>query len=396
MKVLFTLLFIFINAATFAQKYSKAIVTDLNYLRRFGAEVTALNFPFYFQEKEFVVDVQQEVRRLVKEKFGVGEVLFLNPDSIFYADMPVAAKTQAKEFGIYSVRDSTLYISVETILQFSSEIDQDRTFKFTTRVEVYNGRGKKVYAHKNHIPFTPYYGDEIAGSVDLSMDDFYAFYFDGLFYAFEGNVRTVDKRYVAKPVAQKYFEEIQRTSKYYLHTQANGYAYGKDYNDLSELLHFTINYWDDNNEVFEFSNLVTVEFLDGGYNLINKLDGKEYQVRMKGGVAQLQNIYEIYADIKWELLEVGEGHIGDFVYSTGCLKGAVNEEPIQLIWKGDYSCLEVYAEEKRIALVNYDKVNKTLFLSRELTREQLINLVNSLFIYDYARAVRFYIITEYR
>lgn len=397
MKIFITAFFLFISVASYSQQYESAIVTDLNFLRRSNILVTEETFPFYFHHKAFASDVQNEIRLLLFKKYGIKEVLFFTPDSITYRDQPTAWDTQAKEFARGTQRANTLFIEVETILQMYTQIDQELTYRFTTKVRAFDYRGKRVYKFKNHIPFTPVYGDAIAGSVNISEEDFYVFYFDGLRYAFEGKRGVADKRYNIKPMVEQYENFTNSSSKFYLETASDGYHYGRIYNQLSELVYFTINYWsEDGDEPFDFLNLATVDFLDGGYNFINRLDNNEYVVRMKGGINSLKNTFDPFADITWQLLLADGTKKSEVVYDDkSTLKGRYEGVNISFEWKEINSCIEVFIDEEMLALINYSTSSKVLYLSDKITRDQLITIVNCIFMYDYANAVRNKIVFKY-
>lgn len=398
MKVLLCKIFLFFSLIVSAQQFEKAIVTDLNFIRRYSVDVNGDIFPFYFQEKGFIKDIQSEIRLLIEEKFGVSEVLFLTPDSITYVEESVAPKLQVKDYAIYTKRETTVFISVETILQFYATVEQEKTYRFTTRINAYNNSGKKVYSFKNHIPFTTYWGDEISGLVQMSEPDFYTFYFDGLYLAFAGKNKSIEKRYIAAPSADLFSDFTQAALKFYLLTEMNGYGYGADYNNLSEALQFGINYWAvGRDDVFNFRNLATVDFLDGGYSFMNQFDEQEYQVRLRGGVNSLRDTYDPLADINWELLS-GDGVVISIqTYDkNGSLKGEYDAKEISLLWNGEYSCLEFYYQKELLALVNYNLESKVLYLSKDISQASLKALINSIFIYDYSRAVRTRLILNYR
>jgi len=397
MKIFITAFFLFISVASYSQQYESAIVTDLNFLRRSNILVTEETFPFYFHHKAFASDVQNEIRLLLFKKYGIKEVLFFTPDSITYRDQPTAWDTQAKEFARGTQRANTLFIEVETILQMYTQIDQELTYRFTTKVRAFDYRGKRVYKFKNHIPFTPVYGDAIAGSMNISEEDFYVFYFDGLRYAFEGKRGVADKRYNIKPMVEQYENFTNSSSKFYLETASDGYHYGRIYNQLSELVYFTINYWsEDGDEPFDFLNLATVDFLDGGYNFINRLDNNEYVVRMKGGINSLKNTFDPFADITWQLLLADGTKKSEVVYDDkSTLKGRYEGVNISFEWKEINSCIEVFIDEEMLALINYSTSSKVLYLSDKITRDQLITIVNCIFMYDYANAVRNKIVFKY-
>lgn len=396
MKTLLSGILLLFSVSLLAQNYNKAIVTDLNFIRRYSVEVDGDKFPFYFNHKEFVIDIQDEIRNLIQKKFQISDVLFLTPDSIYYSDQTTMPKTQAKDYAQVTQRDQTIFIAIESIIQIYTVIDQERTFRFTTRIKVYDGKGKVIYRFKNHIPFVPVYGDPIAGIIDISEQDFYTFYFDGLYYAFQGKESIVRKVYNIKPMAEDYIDFTLNAEKLYLETENNGYDYGQDYERLSEVASFSINYWAGDNDKFDFINLATVEFLDGGYNFTNKLDNNEYQVRLKGGVNSLKKTYDPLANITWQLLFADGEVVGEVVYNKKSnLVGKYADTDIELIWNGNFSCIEIKYRGETKALVNYSTDSKVLYLSKDINRNELIALINCMFVYDYSRAVRTRLIVSY-
>jgi hypothetical protein len=380
----------------FSQEYEKAIVTDLNYFRRINGNVTEENFPFYFMHKEFILDVQHEIALQLKAKYNLNDVYFLSEDSIYYAEGSVVPSTEAKDYARYTHRDKTIYVSVETILQSHMVLNDEQVYRFTTRVEVFNYKGRRIYKFKNHIPFVSVFSDEIAGRAFMGEQDFYTFYFDGIFLAFEGKYPNVTKRYVNKPTAEKYLSFVNSAEKFYLNLGATGYNFGKDLSNLSEILHFPLNYWTTDDGVFDIINLVTTDFLENGYTLLNRLDKKEYNVRLKGGVNSLRNKYSLKDPVDFTIETSTGGLLGHFRQShEGNLLGAYQNQNVEFKWVDNYSCLEVYFNGSLLALVNYFGDQKVLFLTKAIDRKQLLALTNLLFVYDYAEAIRYYMLLKF-
>jgi hypothetical protein len=396
MKNFFTIILCLFSPLVSGQNYERAIVTDLNFIRRTSSVVYAENFPFYFQHKEFAMDIQTDIRNYIIEKFKVQEVLFMNRDSIYYLESSFAPRTEAKDFAEATNRPNTIFIAIETLLQEQGYIKGELIYRFTTRVNVFNNKGKNIYKFKNNIPFVSVFGDEIAGYLDMGENDFYAFYFDGLQYAFEGVNKTVEKRYITKPTAEKYLEFINNSEKYYLITEKDGYSFGKDYDHISEGVHFTINSGFSSNNIFNFANLVTLDFLENGYSFINRLDKTEYKVRLKGGLKTLKEMSDPLSDISLQLLTFKNEHVGYFTYEkNNLLYGKYYGQEIKLVWEADYSCLEVYINDLPVAMINYYTGQKVLYLTKAITQKQIVSILNMMFIYDYSLAIRERMYAEY-
>ncbi len=372
-----------------AQNYEKALVTDLNFMRRPGELMNERSFPFYFHYREFAADVQSDIEKHLKSKFGVKEVIFASDDSIFYFESILAPKTRVKEYARSGAVRASLYVAIETILQEYAYLNNEQLFRFTTRVSVYNDKGKEIYSYKNHIPFVTVFGDEITGLADMGEVDFYAFYFDGLQYAFEGKNELSNKRYIVKPAAEYYTDYISQSEKFYLVTESDGYSYGKSMDDRAEIVRFAQIYWENYGQAFDFSNLVTLEFLDNGYHFINRLNQTEYVVRIKGSIQSLQQKTDPMADIDLQLLDAAGKHIGYFTYyEVNRFSGKYIGREYRFDYIEAYNCLEVYADDILIALINPLYNQKVLFLYPSITREQLQSLINLVFVYDYAVAIR--------
>lgn len=372
-----------------AQHYDKALVTDLNFMRRPGELVNEGSFPFYFHYPEFAADVQSDIEKHLKSRFGVNEVLFTSDDSIFYFESILAPKTRAKEYARSGAVRVSLYVAVETILQEYAYLNNEQLFRFTTRVSVYNAKGKEIYSFKNHIPFVSYFGDEITGLADMGEEDFYAFYFDGLQYAFEGKNEVSNKRYIEKPTAKRYSDFTGQSEKFYLVTESDGYSYGKSMDERAEIVRFTQIYWENYGQAFDFSNLVTLEFLDNGYHFINRLNQTEYLVRIKSSVQSLQQKTDPMDDIDLQLLDASGKHIGYFTYyGVSRFSGKYIGRDYRFDYSDYFNCLEVYADDILIALINPRYNQKILFLTPSISREQLQSLINLIFVYDYALAIR--------
>ncbi|MBN2485839.1 MAG: hypothetical protein JXB34_07670 [Bacteroidales bacterium] len=198
-----------------AQNYDKAIVTDVVFFRQTNIGVTSLSFPFYFYQKGFVADVQGDIARFLQKKFLVDSIEFSKPDSIFYYagfyPLPLQTRQKAKQHR----QSNILYVSVETIVQQGVTANYTETFRFVTTLRIYNGKGRLYYRFKNVIPFEPYAGDYIAGETKMSETDFYVFYFDGIKNVFDGTDKHSDKRYVEKPLAEKYNAFAREAEKFY-------------------------------------------------------------------------------------------------------------------------------------------------------------------------------------
>jgi hypothetical protein len=389
MKTLLSGILFFLVICAHGQEYEKAIVTDLNFLRRSSATVRPEYFPFYFQHKAFARDVQQDIASLLTQKYNLKEVFFLEPDSILYVESTFAPRTEAKDFAKLTPRDKTIYVAVETIIQEFQSVNDQLVYRFTTRVNIFNNRGKSIYKFKSHIPFISVLGDEIAGEVIMGEEDFYTFYFDGLYNAFEGKYSTVSNRYVSKPMAGEYLKFTSQAEKFYLTTTETGYSYGQAADNQVEVVKFTINHWENTANNFDFNNLVTVGFLEEGYHFINQLNKTEYVTRLKGGVETLKKITDVEADINFQLLKADGKHVGYFTMDNdNNLSGRHAVYNFIIKFREAYFASEVFIDEELVALINHFEGQKVFFLAPEITRKQLTALINLMFVYDYSSALR--------
>lgn len=378
----FILCLFMLNLYAGKTKYSKAVVTDVNYLLRYSDWVNREVFPLYFHFQEFIDDVLSDIDIHVKEKYGVDTVIFLNPGEINYSVDLVAPGIKAKEIS-QSGESETVYIAVESILQLHAINNGVPVYYFITRVKAYN-KGKKVYKFINRIPFTPVIEDDITGIAEMGEQDFYVFYFTGLKMAFEGGLKKDKKWFILKPPTPYYEEFLSQTRKFYLVPQRNSYLYGTSLDDLSEVIIFSDQFFKGLDGEFDLGNLFEGNTVRDSYYLINKLTNEEYAVKIKARESTLLNFLAVSSGVEITLKKPDKEEAGYFDYSYGKLDGTFNNRHYTITWKPEFHCAEIEVDNELKLLVNDLDDRKVLFLHNSLTENDLADILNLAFIYDFA------------
>jgi hypothetical protein len=373
----------------FSQKYQKAVVTDVNYILQLGGTTTNTdNFPLYFYYPEFIADIDSDIRKYTKEKFLVDSVEFYLLDSVFYTQAYFAPDLKVRDAAKFSHDKSVVYISVETLIRESAIINGVVLYKMITRVKAYRGGGKKIYKFKNQIPFETYRGEEITGNILMKENDFYAFYFDGLEMAFSGEIAKVEKRYIEQPPTKHYEDFLQNSEKFYMIQEKRKISYGKDVDDLSEILSFRsspLNILDDE---LDFGNIFEGNFINDGCYLTNNFKNEEYKVKLKGGENTLFNFLSITKDIEINFLDKEKKEVGKFTFSSdGVMNGKFKDREYKMLWNYEYDVAEISSSEM-LMLINVLDDRKVIFVRNDISEQELGDIFNLIFAYDFSLAAK--------
>lgn len=389
MRNIYTLIYaLLITTGLAAQKYSKAIITDVNYLRRTSTSVDGYSFPFYFNNKILVKEIHETIKEQARKKFKINEVEFLSPDAIKYVDDIFSPALNVRDKALKDNEKGTIYIAVETIMQENVVINNVVNYKLTTRVKAYNYKGRKVYKFKNNIPFITTVGDEITGRVEMGEKDFFTFYMDGIAEAFRGKDKKTKKRFINKPPTSHYDDFISETEKFYLVPTNKGYAYGKDLNNLQDVIGFSGNFWHTSRSEFDIKKLFKGNTVNEGYNLSNFFQKQDYLVKLKGGENTFLNFLTVSSDVEIEFRKNRKEFVGYFTYdSSDLLEGQFNNEKYLVKWVPEFNCAEVFCNREKIIVINELPDRKVAYIHKSLNENQLGDLFNVMFAYDFAAAI---------
>ncbi len=374
------------------QEFKQAYVMDLNYLCRTSEEVRLADFPFYYS-KSFAKEVQNEIKLQLKKRFKLENVYFLNADSIYYYAAGYTIATEARDYARYTRRDSTLYVSVETTVQGFGQIGDEFLYRFITKVNVYNNKGKRIYKYKNLIPFVSEESEVISGKAKMTDQDFYSFYLDGIQYAFEGKYKQVTKRYVSKPFAPEYQSFIDVFEKFYLEPDYNGIEFGSSFDDKIKVLNYEIEKKRDLSSELLFTQAVSIDNLEEGFKIENYLDSSMYRVRVKGGIDYFEGKYDPETDFTLEILDLTDTVIGELIFDKKYnLSGTYKNRKINIDVNYSNDCYEVYYDEQLIALINPFDYYSVYYLTPDITNDELSDLITISFTQLFARGIRLYFV----
>lgn len=372
------------------QEYKQAIVTDLNYLCKTSDNLRLADFPFYYSNS-FVEEVQKEITTQIKKRFAVENVYYLNADSIYYYAAGYSISAEAKDYARYTKRDSTLYVSVETMIQAFAQIGDELLYRFVTKVNVYNNKGKRIFDYKNIIPFVSVETEIISGKAEMSAEDFYNFFLDGIDYAFEGKYGQVTKRYISKPFASEYLGFIYQFNKFYLVPGYTGIDFGSSVDGATKVLDYKIEIKSNVSFDLLYTQMVSVDNLDNGVVIDNYLDSLEYSVRMKGGVDYFEGKHDPETEFTLEVLNASKNVIGEFRYDEKYnLSGTFNKRKVNFDVNSNYDCYEVYYDDQLVALINPGESNSVYYLTPDITSDELTDLMTISFTQLFARGIRLY------
>lgn len=372
-----------------AQSYKTAIITDVNYLVKQGGFVNKESFPFYFHHLEFVQDVHKDIQKYVQEKYKVDSVLFLQSDSIYYYESIAALKTKAKSKAISSSNKESIFISVETLVHEYSALPSTCIYHFTTTVKAYNAKGKKIYSFSNHIPFEVWSEEDIYGITQMKEEDFYAFYFDGLQYAFEGTLKKTDKRYIIQAPTNHYNGFCSQAEKICLRkTFSNYYFFRNDLYKVKRVLsssEITENrmYFDKNlTEEYKLNKTLGKFKLSNRYSkndcIISFIEGFEMDPNGKNPV---KNINVFQQDSSLVLL-------GSFLYDQNYrMEGNSGTNYYTFEWKKNYEIAEVKVNNELIMLIKMLSEYDIIWVKNSISTKQLGEIINLMFAYNFASGI---------
>jgi len=390
MKGIFALIgAVFFTWTSFGQAYKKVVVTDFNYFMRDNVPmVNPTAFPFYFSEKQFIIDIQDEVSKQAKSKFSSDTVIFTSPKGIFYSEGTFVPKLTVKNTAKSVHEEGTLYLGIETILQLGISVNNVTTYHFITEITGYNSKGKKVYNFKNIIPFVTIAGDEIVGQVEMAAQDFYNFYFDGMIEAFAGKNKTLEKRYVRRPPDDHYVDFLSTTEQFYLVSESNGYRYGKKPEDAKKVISYKYNFWRSSHGGFHVEGLFSANNIKEGYDVTNVLQNKNYKVKFFAGNHTFFDAVTFSSGLTVELFNDNKVQVGNLSFDdqTG-FTGTLNNAEYSIRWNSDYHCDEVYFGDSLTILVNELNDYKVIFLQNTVSEQQLANFFNLIFAYDLSMTI---------
>lgn len=373
---------------SFAEKFQKAVVTDVNYLLRSNMMVSQNTFPFYFHHQEFIDDIQSDIQKYVKQRFKVDTVTFLSPGVVNYTSGAFALPEKAKETANKLHEKETVYLAVETILQMGTSVNGESSYVFFTRINAYNSNGKRVFKFKNKIPFTPVRGDEIVGLAEMSEQDFYAFYFDGLQFAFEGKMKKVEKRFIQKPPTNHFDEFLGQAEKFYLLRERKGYSYGRELQSVGDVIVFKNNFWKSSDSDFNIDNLFKGNKVKDSYYLTNLMKKEDYSVTLKASDKTVLDFLSITSDVKIEIKSRDKELLGNFSYSYNNLDGTFRGKHYKINWLPEYQCAEVISDNSLKILINELGKYKVIYIHNSVSEEELGDVFNLAFMFDFAAQVQ--------
>lgn len=376
---------------SFGQGYKKAVVTDVVFVRQTNTAVNSLSFPFYFHHKDFMSDVQSDIKKYLGLKFGVDSVEFSLPDSISYYSgyFPKKLNTKEKAKVLGGGDKKILFVSIETKIQQWVEISGVNTYRFITEINIYNGKGKLFYRFKNIIPFETYSGEEVSGNAQMSDFDFYVFYFDGIKSVFEGQVKADEKRYVSRPLTEKYNDFAAYSEKFYMTFANTTYNYGSDIEKLAQVLNLNNNNLVAGAGYFNFGLVFESNMITDGIFLENKFLDKKYKVQLASGSKYVYTYANPATALKFYSVNQSTDTATMYVYDrNGTLTAGSNDSTqYKLMYNSGLNCLEFLHNDILFAVINELDDKKVILVSNYVSESQLGEMFNMLFVYEYAMAI---------
>jgi hypothetical protein len=390
MKLLFSALSIsfLVVFSSLAQEFKKLVVTDVVYVRQTNVRVTAQTFPYYFQQKGFIADVLGDIAKYSKRKFSVETVEFSIPDSVNYysgfSPNKINLRRKARMLGGKDI----LYAAVETKIQQGAMVNDVQYYRFVTSLQIYTGKGRKYYVYKNIIPFETYADEDIPGDVQISDYDFYAFYLDGIQRVFEGTTKRDEHRYVPQPLADKYFDFAGNAEKFYMNFSGQSYNYGNDLKNMMEVLSLKNNNLVAGSGYFNFQLVFESNMVSDGIILENKLQNKEYIVKLRGSENYSYMHLMPGSKIIMDFLSKNKDTLMTFIRDfNGPLAVTIGNCQYKFIANSNARYRELFCNDSLIATTNEMDDKIVMVVSNSITENQLADMLNLMFAYDYTQAV---------
>lgn len=368
-----------------SQDNKKLLVTEVNYLRRPGKFVNSETFPFYFHHKEFIKDVHSDIQKHLEKRFGKLNVEFLTPDSIYYTEALIAPATSVRQIAKSKSTIADYYASVETMLGESSEINGVINYSFNTKVKVYNNKGQQLFKFRNKIPFVVTLDESIVGKAEISETDFYTFYLDGLEMAFGGDVQVADKRYIVKPPTNNYDEFLGLSEKFYLQRKGKEYFYGASSQNLQSIYSFSEVVNNEDVVLFFFNDYVVHD----KYNVYNNFTGDSMLIKLKTDEVKFESIQDDIGSVIIEAFnkENKEGRFFAVDYSE--YAGELLEYEFSVKWNEEFLVHEIFIDDALMFLLYDFNEEQIIHIHRSVNEEQLGQLFNLVFMFDYLQAIIF-------
>ncbi len=110
------IIFLTLCSYILAQNNKVGVVTNVDCFLTNLSIVSTKSFPFYFHHKEFIEDVHSDISKLIKEKFSLDTVLFLNSKRIKYTEGIFAPSQNGREIAKISGVKGNLYVQIRSML----------------------------------------------------------------------------------------------------------------------------------------------------------------------------------------------------------------------------------------------------------------------------------------
>ncbi len=385
--LLFSLCFV---GQLLSQTYKQAIITAVHYSVQQSAEASMGEaFPFYFHHQEFTQDIFSDIEKFTKSSFKVDKVVFSEPMQVQTSSSFMRPSLNAKATAQAEKDPETVYIEVLTFLNLRHVTNGIPVYGFHTFVSAFNFKGKEIYHSKITIPFETLRGEEIADQVMMGEEDFYAFYLEGLEQAFASEDKKIEKRYVMKPTAGYYQDFVASSEKFYMTRIPKGYAYGRNIDETREVLTFKSSFWKNSETSYNFEGVVSGNWLKEGYRMMNHLNNEEYLVKLKGGETTIFNFLSATSPVEVEFRDMAKTEIGNLTFNwDDALTGSFQSKDYRVKYNPVYFCSEVYSGNQLIALLNYLPDFTVIFVHQTATEEQLADLFNLIFVWDFSINLR--------
>jgi hypothetical protein len=384
----FFIILLFLPLSTFSQKYTEAVVTDVNFLRRTIEGINEYTFPFYFENEERNQLVLNEIKNQIKLKYNIDDVAF-NYNSIKYKEAMFEPKTNLKNYNKKG-HDKTLFLSIESILQLGTSIstsNNHRTvYRLTTSVNVVDNKNKSKYKFRNNIPFyIKLDNDEfIYAPEEINKEDFFKLYVDGICAAFDGKEKKSKKRKFIKPTSNYYDNFMNSAEKRYIYFENKSYLLGKPNEEPSDALIFNYSLWKSMG-VNEYDLGFFKKNNDkSGYKLQNLLNEEDYVVKFTTSSGELFNFISTSSGVEIQFLQeksnIGSFNLDEWTEIDGDFDG-IN---YRAVYTPEYDVTEIIANNNLIGIFKDLTDKRLIYLNKSISRKEYGNIFNLLFAYDFA------------